>query len=191
MINNTRYAIRKTPYAKGITLIEMIVVIVVLAVAIPVLLISWADVAWRSVRSEAIAEAAFYGEELMEWVKSKEFDENDAAPWTNSASFGVETGESASNMFTYDDVDDFVGSTDTLVTTSPGGYIRSVTVGYVSLNTGVNPPRWDACGAVSCGPVTDCTTCAQCCYKLITVSVRHKNNLIGTVTMTTIVVNSE
>jgi hypothetical protein len=162
----------------------MIVVIVVLGLAIPVLLSAWANVAWRASRSEAIADATFYAEELMEWVKCKRFDEKTAAPWTNPVSLGVDTGESSGNMNTFDDVDDFVNATDTRVTQSPGGYRRSVAVEYVNLNTSV----WASCGAgYNCVSVTDCSACNQCCYKRITVTVRHNANLIGDVSLSTIV----
>ena len=174
---------------KGITLMELIAVIVVLGMAIPVLLGVWANVAWRASRSEAVADATFYGDELMEWVIAKRFDEKTTGPWTNSASFGVDSGESSANMNTYDDVDDFVGSTDPAVTKSPGGYIRSVTVQYVTLNTGVTPNAWNACGATTCAAVSDCTSCAQCCYKRIVVTVSRNDGLLGgsPVTLTTIV----
>jgi hypothetical protein len=165
----------------------MIVVIVVLGTAIPVLLSVWANVAWRASRSEAIADASFYGEELMEWVKAKKFDEKTDAPWTNSAAFGVDAGESSADMDTFDDVDDFVNASDTRVTRSPGGYRRSVTVEYVYLNTAPNPDAWTSCGTVTCAAVTDCSACTQCCYKRITVTVWHTANLIGNVTLTTIV----
>lgn len=172
---------------KGITLIEMVVVIAVLGMAIPVLLSAWANVAWRAVRSEAVADAAFYGEELMEWAKSKRFDEKTTAPWTGSAAFGVDAGESGANMNTFDDVDDFVNASDIRVTQSPGGFRRSAAVEYVYLNTAPNPDAWISCGAVNCGAVTDCAACAQCCYKRITVTVSHAANLISPVTLTTIV----
>ncbi len=184
---NTRYAVRNTIPSKGITLVEMVVVIVVLGMAIPVLLSAWANVAWRSSRSEAIADATFYGEELMEWVKSKRFDEKTAPPWTNSASFGVDAGENSANMDTFDDVDDFVNASDTRVTQSPGGYRRSVAVEYVYLDTAPNPDAWASCGAVSCGAITDCAACAQCCFKRVSVTIRHNANLISDVTLTTIV----
>lgn len=72
---------------KGFTLMEMLAVIVLMGAAIPPLLTMWADIAWRSGRTEAIADAQFYAQELMEEIKSKSFDErkiNDTCPrWSN------------------------------------------------------------------------------------------------------------
>jgi len=108
---------------KGLTLIEMISIIVILGLAIPVLLNMWADVAWRSSRSEAIAEATFYAQELMEEIRSKDFEDPNQTP-----GFGAESGESGRSN--YDDVDDFNGYSDAPAT----GYTRSVAVDYVSLS---------------------------------------------------------
>jgi type II secretory pathway pseudopilin PulG len=60
---------------QGITLIEMVVVITVLGLSIPVLLNVFADVAWRSAYSEAISDAAIYAGDLMERIKSSNFDD--------------------------------------------------------------------------------------------------------------------
>lgn len=166
---------------KGMTLIEMAVMIVVLGLAIPPLLTMWADVAWRASRAEALSEATFHAQSLMEEIKSKRFDERTSPPWTDSANFGPDPGESSANKNTFDDVDDFVGATDTAVTAPQAGYIRSVAVEYVTLGAGA----WGACGAVLCQNNSDCTVCNACCYKRITVSVSRPDNLINTVTLVT------
>jgi type II secretory pathway pseudopilin PulG len=57
----------------GITLIEMIAVIVVVGLAIPAILLMWQDLSFRSGRAEVIAQATFYAQELMEEIKSKRF----------------------------------------------------------------------------------------------------------------------
>lgn len=145
---------------KGITLIEMVAVIVVLGISVPVLLTMWSDVAWRSSRSEAMADAMFYAQQLMEEIKSKTFDENTESPW--SASLGPNGGESYPN---YDDVDDFNGYSDSPAT----NYSRSVVVDYIRL-VGT---AWQACGAVaSCVALYgNCANCNECCYKRIRVTV--------------------
>jgi len=168
---------------KGITIIEMIAVIVVLGLSIPILLTVWADVAWRSSRSEAIADATFYAEELMEHVKLMRYDEHTASPWTPTSGFGTDGGsENSANSATFNDVDDFVGTTDPAVTNVPGGFRRSVTVEYVRL---VNN-EWQSCGSTSCGNATTCLACSDCCYKRITVTVTHTAGL-ATVSLSTIV----
>jgi type II secretory pathway pseudopilin PulG len=147
---------------KGLTLFEMVTIIVVMGLAIPVLLNMWADVGRRSGRSEAMAEATFYAQELMEEIKSKKFDENDAAPW--STTLNHESGETYPN---FDDVDDFNDYPDPLAS----GYTRSCIVDYVEL-TG---STWGA----ATSPPTD--------FKRITVTVSRTDNLSGNVSLVTIV----
>lgn len=160
--------------SKGITLIEMIVVIVVLGIAIPPLLNMWADVSWRSSRSETLADASFYTQELMEEIKTKRFDEKTSGPWTNTSGFGATAdGENSGNRSTFDDVDDFVNCADTTVINPASGYSRSVSVDYARLNAFSN--TWEGCGSQICQPSGDCAACNECCYKRVTVSVSRAN----------------
>ncbi|MCM8800680.1 MAG: hypothetical protein NC912_01485 [Candidatus Omnitrophica bacterium] len=146
---------------KALTLIELITIIVVLGVAIPVLLRMWAEVALRSSRSEAIAEATFYAEELMEEIKSKEFvDPQDRS----NPNLGPNSGEN--QRLDYDDVDDFNGYLD-----SPApGYTRRCIVDYVTLNTNI----WESSASTTN-------------FKRITVSVLRSEQLAGEVSLVTIV----
>lgn len=173
----------KLVIGKGITLIEMVSIIVILGLSIPVLLRVWSDVAWRSSRSEVITDATFYAQQLMEEIKSKRFDENSETPWTNSVNFGPDTGEAANDADTFDDVDDFVGCTDARVTTPATGYTRSASVEYYRLNANT----WEACGSVTCSSATDCTNCNECCYKRIVVTVSRNDNLVKDVKLATLV----
>ena len=169
--------------AKGLTLIEMVAMIVVLGIAIPPLLTNWADIAWRSARSESLADASFYAQELMEEIKSKRYDENGSAPWTPSTSFSAtDPGESKANSATFDDIDDFVGCTDPLVTAPVTGYSRLANIDYVRLNGSA----WQGCVAGPCNS-TNCTLCNACCYKRITVTVSRTDNIGGSASLTTIV----
>lgn len=146
---------------------EMVVVIVILGIAIPILMRMWADVSWRSVHSEIIADGVFFAQSLLEEVKSKRFDEKTALPWSNAGTFAsADAGENKNNKDTFDDVDDFVGATDPKVTTPASGYVCTVAVKYVRPlgNT------WQDC-SVSCDSSTDCAQCSACCYKNIRVSV--------------------
>jgi prepilin-type N-terminal cleavage/methylation domain-containing protein len=109
---------------KGLTIIELVVVIVVLGLAIPPLLTMWADVGWRFSRSEFLADSGFYAQALMEEIKSKAFvDPNDP----NNTNLGPNAGESYPN---FNDVDDFNGYSDN----PASGYTRLVAVDYVSLS---------------------------------------------------------
>lgn len=171
---------------KGITLMEMVAIIVVIGLAIPTLMSMWATVSWQSVRTEGTAEATFYAQGLMEEIRSKRFDENSTAPW--SSTLGVDTGESSNNATTFDDIDDYRQTTDTRITSPAPAYNRSANIEYVYLNS---TDAWVACGAVNCTAVgacpNCCTTCNQCCYKRITVNVRRTDNIPTNVTLETVV----
>lgn len=119
---------------RGVSLIELVAVIVVVGIAVPALLTVWADISWRSVRSEALSDSALYAHDLMEEVRSKRFDEADEKPWTVPAHFGPDLGESGRNL--YDDADDFNNFTETV----GAGYLCSVAVGYMQLNGAVWQP---------------------------------------------------
>ena len=167
---------------KGFTLMEMLAVIVLMGAAIPPLLTMWADIAWRSGRTEAIADAQFYAQELMEEIKSKSFDErkiNDTGPrWSNPGEFGVfDGGESARADF--DDVDDFSAYSDI----PSSGYSRSVAVDYVRLSAS---NIWQNCALACSNTITNCSTCDQCCYKRITVTV-SRGGMVNNISLTTIV----
>ena len=174
--------VKKNIHSRGMTLIEMIVMIVVLSIAIPVLLRMWADVAWRSARSEVMADALVYAEVLLEEIKSKKFDENVSVPWTQSANFATaDPGENKNNKDTFDDIDDYVGCTDPRVTTPAPGYIRTVTVTYV-YPSGSN---WLTC-AQACTSETNCSQCAACCYKRVKVSVSRSDNTVRDISLETL-----
>ncbi|MCX7926697.1 MAG: hypothetical protein N2606_00940 [Candidatus Omnitrophica bacterium] len=167
----------------GITLVELIVVLVVAGLAVPTLLVLWATVAWQSVRSEATVDALFYATELLEQIKATRFDENATPPF--SSILGRETTESIENASTYDDIDDFVGTTDIRILTPANGYSRTVNVEYVNLSSTGN---WTGCGQLNCvSTITNCTLCSSCCYKRITVSARRNIPFADNVTLTTIV----
>ena len=133
---------------KGITLMELVAVIVVVGLAIPVLLRLFADVAKRTAQSETMAASSFYAEQLLEEIKTKRFDENPTAPWSavlgpDTATTGLDgTNETSSNKSNWDDVDDFNGYSDT----PASGYTRSVAVVY--LNGTISPGgTWQVLGS--------------------------------------------
>ncbi|MEK6563609.1 MAG: hypothetical protein AABZ65_01085 [Candidatus Omnitrophota bacterium] len=161
----------------GLTIIEMVALIVLVGTAIPPLMTMWADTAWRSGKAESSADAGFYAQELMEEIKTKAYDENKlddtGPPWSSSL------GANSESYPNFDDVDDYNNYSDV----PTPGYNRQVAVSYVRLN-GTN---WTACGAGSCAAVVDCSACDQCCYKRATVSVSRNDNVVSNVSLTTIV----
>ena len=159
---------------KGLTLIEMVAVITIMALAIPVLLRLYADVAKKSMQAEATSAATFYAEDMLEQIRVRRFDENNSAPW--SAVLGPESGETYPSG--YDDIDDFNGRTDTPAT----GYTRTVTVDYVVLGT----PETIA-GSTATPWVHSATTTS---YKRVVVSVSRTDNIVADVDLQVIMVGN-
>jgi MSHA pilin protein MshD len=169
---------------KGLTLIELVITIVVLGFAVSALMGVWADIMWRCAYSEATADATLYAQQLMEEIKTRNYDEREEYPWTGSASFGVDTGEYRTDSMTFDDIDDYVGSTDPVIVSPAAGFSCSVTVEYMVTDAAKN---WQVCAApVSCTDAAQdqCTRCQECCYKRITVKVSNTDRRIGNVTLT-------
>ncbi len=170
---------------RGINLVELVAVLVVIGIAIPVLLAMWANISWRSAGSENIADATSFARALMEDVKSKRFDQNTISPWTSSANLGIDSGENKASAGTFNDVDDFIDSTDANITTPAPGYIRSASVAYVYPDVS---NTWQNCSLpVNCAGVGNCTSCNECCYKRVTVNVRRADGMLDNVTLTTVV----
>jgi prepilin-type N-terminal cleavage/methylation domain-containing protein len=166
---------------RGMTFMELIAALVVAGIAIPALLTIWSTISWQSVRSEGAQDASIYAQGLMEEIVSKQFDEQDESPW--SSALGRD-GENAANASTFNDVDDFINTTDPRIVSPAPGYSRWASVNYVNLST---TNAWVACPpATVCGAVDNCTACSECCYKQITVNVK-KNNLPVNMSLTTIV----
>jgi len=169
---------------KGINLIELAATLIVAGIAIPVLISMWATISWRSAGSENVADAAGYARALMEEVRSRRFDQKTSSPWTNSSGLGADISESRSDARTFNDADDYINSTDANITTPAPGYRRWATAEYVYIDPN---NTWQSCPLpVTCGAVTNCTACRECCYKRITVNVRRSDRLPGNVTLTTI-----
>ena len=168
---------------KGVNLIELVATLVVVGIAIPVLLSMWANISWRSVGSENVAEATSYARELMEEIRSKRFDERISSPWTSS--LGIDLTEKPSDASTFDDLDDYVNTTDHNITTPATGYSRSASIEYVYLD---NSNVWQACSLpLNCNSTNNCTNCNECCYKRITVNIRRSDQMPGNLNLTTIV----
>jgi len=154
---------------------EAVAVIVVLGLAIPVLLRLFADVTYKTSRSETLSVATFYAEELMEEIKSKRFDENMFTPWSNTLGPDTSTtgingtaNETSSGKSNWDDVDDFTGYSDAPAT----GYSRSASVVY--MDSTITPGgTWQTLGSGSSN------------YKRISITVSH-GSLIGNVVLVTI-----
>jgi prepilin-type N-terminal cleavage/methylation domain-containing protein len=142
----------------GLTLMELIVVIVVLGLAIPGMMTNLASITVRSVRSESVSDGDFLAGQLMEEIVSKRFV--DFQEPRNTA-IGPNNGETYPN---FDDVDDF------------NGYSRSVAPYTVSANVtyaSYNGTAW-----------VNSTTPTE--FKQITVRATRPNNLLNTTLVTVV-----
>ena len=125
-----------TPKQRGVTLIELVISIVIVAVAVSAILGLLARTAGSSADAMVLAQAVSVAEAYLEEISLKPFADPD----------GVD-GEAARNA--YDDVDDYnglvdVGARDQLGTALPAlaGYTVAVTVTPSAALTGV--PSTDA-----------------------------------------------
>jgi len=166
---------------KGFTLIEIIIILLISAIAIPALLVIVGEGTKQSVDAELQVTATNVAQQLLEEIKTECWDEQSVSgsicrqTAAASTTLGPEAGETALSL--YDDVDDFndlapatLGTTpctDT-VTVNSVTFTRQAVVCYVNpgdLNTCVDtPPVAGSCNrTIASGSQTD--------YKKITVTV--------------------
>ncbi|KRT69041.1 MAG: mannose-sensitive agglutinin biogenesis protein MshD, MSHA pilin protein MshD [candidate division NC10 bacterium CSP1-5] len=120
---------------RGVTLIDLIITIIILAIAVPPMVGVFITSTRNSTFGVTIARANHLASNLFEEIRSKRWDENTGAA---SATLGPDSGETRA---TYDDVDDFNGldetpPKDSLGVTMSGstGFRQEVCVRYVASN---------------------------------------------------------
>lgn len=118
---------------RGVTLIDLILVIIIVAIAIPPMVGVFITSTRNSTFGVTMARANHLASNLFEEIRSKRWDENTGAA---SATLGPEGGETRT---TYDDVDDFHGLNETPPKDSQGvdmsgstGFGQQVSVCYVA-----------------------------------------------------------
>jgi len=116
---------------RGVTLVESVVAIIVLAIAIPPITLLFSEVAAHSVEHTLQSVAITYADALMEEIVSKPFEDPDEA----AGSFGTEEVSRAD----FDDVDDYDGLSNSpperlngTALDDYGGFTRSATVDNVT-----------------------------------------------------------
>jgi len=159
---------------KGFTLIEIVLIIVIVAIAIPALLIILGQETRQGVDAELQVKASNVAQALMEEIKTKSWDENLPIPPGAYSTLGIDGGETAGNTSTYDDVDDYTAGVPD-ITVKNITFTASVQVCYVP-NTNLNSTS--PC-QTSSGSGTD--------FKRIQVTV--SNTTIGSVEVVTVVGN--
>lgn len=118
---------------RGFTLIDLILVIIIVAIAIPPMLTLFIQMVSGSTFGVTVSRANALASTLREEIQSKKWDESAPPP---SLILGPETGESRA---TYDDVDDFDGLDESPPRDSQGailvgftGFRQQVSVCYVA-----------------------------------------------------------
>jgi prepilin-type N-terminal cleavage/methylation domain-containing protein len=114
---------------KGFTIIEIVMVIIILGIAMPSIIQGLYNAITFNVTASTYSEGNGVGEELMEEIKARRFDEKNlrTPPPPYWSTIGVDGGENPSDKSTFDDIDDYNGWTDTV-----SNYSRTVTVFYVT-----------------------------------------------------------
>ncbi|HBG93484.1 MAG: hypothetical protein A2X54_05715 [Nitrospirae bacterium GWF2_44_13] len=165
---------------KGFSLIEIIMIIIVVSIAIPALLILVGGEAGRGVEPELRITATNVAQQLMDEIMTKCWDETatttaNCGGTVSYSDLGIDGGETAGTLSTYDDVDDYTTGGVPAVVIPAGGvsYSRSVVVCYVPYNDLTT---------------TTCNTTAVLGtdYKRIAVTVTRGDT---TVTLTTVMTN--
>ncbi len=156
----------------GFTLVEIILVVIVAAIAFPPIMMLFTEMVRRGADANLIGTASRLAEDLMEEIRTRKWDETspDGGGRTSSPSavLGAETGEARAS---YDDVDDFAAITnqspprDAVNALMEGfsGYARTVAVEYV--DDGLAP----AAGATDHKKITVTVSCAAGSVELVTV----------------------
>ncbi len=124
---------------RGFTLVDLILVIIIVAIAIPPMLTLFIQLVSGSTFGVTVSRANALASTLREEIQSKKWDENTPPPDLNlppSLNLGPETGESRA---AFDDVDDFDGLDESPPRDSLGailagftGFRQQVSVCYVA-----------------------------------------------------------
>jgi MSHA pilin protein MshD len=115
---------------KGFTLIEVLIVTILLAMAFLVFLgaLNFANEKQSESKLRNIQSILLHN--LEEQIKSKRYDESSSSPW--SSTLGKDSGETAKNHF--DDVDDFNGYSISSID-NHSAFSANIIVNYTTLGT--------------------------------------------------------
>jgi MSHA pilin protein MshD len=126
---------------RGFVLIEVTIAYVLLAVALTALVPVFIVSVRAGTRTEQLQTATYLAAELLEEVKLRKWDEVSTSPGAHvdaPSTLGIDTGETATDKTTFDDLDDFNGYSEPAATdplnralTDFKDFSRSVTVSYV------------------------------------------------------------
>ncbi len=153
---------------KGFTLIELVITIVILGIAMAPLLVMYGNIVVKSTESQVMRVSSFLGQDLMEEILSKRYDEKityeDAPPWTERQDLGLDAGEHPGIKDEFDDVDDFIdwAPSDDVFFEGFNNYTAQVQVFYV------NPKDLDTEALIADDEYTH--------FKKIIVTIKHRGS---------------
>jgi MSHA pilin protein MshD len=172
-----RSLLRPIRNARGFTLLEAILLLVIAAIALPGLMIYFVEAMEHSADVQMDTMATGLAQELMEEIKTKRWDEAGYIPPGGPYSaITIDGGESRCNptipgCLAFDDMDDYVGLNQSppqdpfgAPLTDFAGFTRTVNVCFVNA---VDPPGTPGGNFAADGPCVPGPTN----YKLITVTV--------------------
>ena len=154
---------------RGFTLIELVITIVILGIAMSPLLVMYGNIVVKSTESQVTRVSSFLGQDLMEEILSKRYDEIEEGNWTQKINLGcVADGEEPTDKTTFDDVDDFIdwAPSDNVFFEGFNNYTAQVQVVYV------HPGELDPEGEPD-PPIEDT---ASADFKRITVIIKHRGS---------------
>ncbi len=121
--------------SRGYTLLELVVVVLVVGLFLPVAMSAFLVNIEDSDTQIVAVKASFLAEGMLADISARRFDENSGSysqpydgseVWTEKISLGIDAGESASDMSTYDDVDDFLDYNEIVLDAVYGNFTVSV-----------------------------------------------------------------
>ena len=109
----------------GFTLIEVLLSLAIFAVALPIMASLFSGGMKQPAIAREQAKAVFLAQELMEEVLTRKWDENSTPPGRTNipSTIGMDTGESAANRSSFDDIDDYDGLIDNPMHGADGGTV--------------------------------------------------------------------
>lgn len=117
--------------SSGFTITDLIVGMMIIAVAIVGMMYAERAYIQNADRVELGVRGVSLGNAVMNTIRMHRYDENTSSPW--SSSLGTDSGESSSSS--YDDIDDYVGTSWDFSSLGYPGFTVSTRIFYVDIET--------------------------------------------------------
>lgn len=164
--------------SRGFVLVEVTIAYVLLIFALVSLVPVFIVAIRAGASTEQLQAATYLSTELLEEVRMRKWDERTGSTFAHipaPSALGLDTGETATDKTTFDDVDDFNGWTESgardpimRVLTDFKAYTRTVTVAYVDGDLNASAAATDY------KTITVCTRTAQMSPSCLTSMVTNR-----------------